>query len=109
MSSPAKAIITRRHFLKVNTINWIITNTSPANSETIIESEGIKSGSTQNCPECEGAGVLACDTCGGVGKWRAINRKKFQNTYSFVECPRCFGKGVRVCGVCLGSGSSDVR
>merc|ERR1712151_1168146 len=80
-----------------------------ANSDNIIDSNSINKENDHNCHECAGVGVLPCDTCGGIGKWKALNRKKFQNTYSFVECPRCFGKGIRVCGVCFGSGLSNVR
>ncbi len=50
-------------------------------------SEDGASKNSKACPECEGAGVLACEECSGEG-----------------ECEECEGTGTVACGVCEGTG-----
>jgi molecular chaperone DnaJ len=67
---------------------------------------------TISCPDCRGTGgkdgkVSTCQTCGGLGKVRSVQRTPFGNMMSESDCPACHGSGRTYserCPKCRGSG-----
>ncbi|UCH82919.1 MAG: molecular chaperone DnaJ [Candidatus Latescibacterota bacterium] len=66
------------------------------------------------CSACSGSGAAAgssssaCDTCGGTGQIRHVQRSLFGQFVNVTECHRCNGIGQVVknpCGDCRGSGT----
>jgi molecular chaperone DnaJ len=65
------------------------------------------------CARCSGTGSAspeapsACDTCGGAGEVRRVQRSVFGQFVSASVCPTCGGEGTRItdpCGACRGDG-----
>lgn len=65
------------------------------------------------CEKCSGTGSAtpgapaACETCGGAGEVRRVQRSVFGQFVSASVCPTCGGQGTRVtdpCPVCRGDG-----
>ncbi len=67
-----------------------------------------------SCDECAGSGARAgstasvCDTCGGAGQVKNVQRSIFGQFVNVVECHKCHGQGKVVtdpCGGCRGTGT----
>jgi molecular chaperone DnaJ len=65
------------------------------------------------CTKCAGKGSTApggpqpCETCGGVGEVRRVQRSVFGQFVSTSTCPSCAGEGTRItdpCTACQGEG-----
>ena len=67
-----------------------------------------------SCGECDGSGARAgstaavCDTCGGAGQVKHVQRSIFGQFVNVTECHNCHGQGKVIndpCGACRGSGT----
>ncbi|HUF69538.1 MAG TPA: molecular chaperone DnaJ [Longimicrobiales bacterium] len=66
------------------------------------------------CSECEGSGAargtapVACDTCGGAGEVRRVQRSILGQLVSVTPCPSCGGEGQRIAEACKQCGGRGV-
>lgn len=66
------------------------------------------------CAECEGSGAargtvpVACDTCGGAGEVRRVQRSILGQLVSVTPCPSCGGEGQRIAEACKQCGGRGV-
>jgi molecular chaperone DnaJ len=74
----------------------------------------IKLSAQLRCDACDGSGAEAgsgsqvCETCGGAGQVKQVQRSLFGQFINVVECHRCHGEGRIVktpCKSCRGSGT----
>jgi molecular chaperone DnaJ len=70
------------------------------------------------CSTCTGSGsadpdgAVACETCGGMGEVRRVQRSVFGQFVTATVCPACGGEGRRIrnpCGTCHGDGRARVE
>ena len=52
----------------------------------------------EECPECDGSGIVECDCTGGLGR-----------EFADDDCPACDGTGRHTCPECWGKGYIWVR
>ncbi len=67
-----------------------------------------------SCGECDGSGArpgstaAVCDTCGGAGQVKHVQRSIFGQFVNVTECHNCNGQGKVIndpCGACRGTGT----
>ncbi|MFO7892353.1 MAG: molecular chaperone DnaJ [Longimicrobiales bacterium] len=68
------------------------------------------------CDACDGSGVegggtpAVCETCGGSGEVRRVQRSMLGQLMSVTPCPTCRGEGRVIedkCGACAGTGTEE--
>jgi molecular chaperone DnaJ len=68
------------------------------------------------CDACDGSGVegggtpSTCETCGGSGEVRRVQRSMLGQLMSVTPCPTCRGEGKVIedkCGQCAGTGTTE--
>jgi molecular chaperone DnaJ len=66
------------------------------------------------CAECDGSGAargtapVSCDTCGGAGEVRRVQRSILGQLVSVTPCPSCGGEGQRIAEACKQCGGRGV-